>query len=97
MPSYLVLGNWTEQGIRNVKQSPQRLEAIKKAAQNAGGNLIFFYMTMGQHDFAALVELPNDEAAARTLLGVGMGGNARTTTLKAFTEDEYRKVIGSLP
>jgi uncharacterized protein with GYD domain len=97
MPSYLVLGNWTEQGIRNVKQGPQRLEAAKKAAEAAGGSLVFFYMTMGQYDFAALVELPNDDAAARMLLATGMQGNMRSTTLKAFTEDEYQKIIASLP
>ena len=64
MPSYLVLGNWTDQGIRNIKGGPQRLEAAKEAAQAAGGRIVFFYMTMGQYDLAALIELPDDEAAA---------------------------------
>lgn len=97
MPSYLILGSWTEQGIRNVKQGPQRLDAVKQAAQQAGGQVIFFYLTFGQHDFASLVELPNDDTAARLLLNIGSQGNVRTTTLKAFTEDEYRNIIASLP
>ena len=96
MPSYLTLGKWTEQGIKNVKQSPQRLEGIKQAATAAGGRVIFFYMTMGDYDFASLIELPNDEAAAKLLLNIGTQGNVRTTTLKAFTEDEYRKILGGL-
>ena len=97
MPSYLTLGNWTEQGIRNIKGSQDRLDSVKEAAQAAGGRLIFFYMTMGQYDFATVIELPDDEAAARLLLNVGSLGNVRTTTLKAFTEDEYRSVVASLP
>jgi uncharacterized protein with GYD domain len=97
MPSYLILANWTDQGIKNVKQVPQRLAAAKKAAEAAGGGVVFYYMTMGQYDFAALVELPNDEAAAKMGLAAGMQGNARTTTLKAFTEDETQKIIASLP
>lgn len=97
MPSYLILGNYTDQGIRNIKQSPQRLEAVKQAAQQGGGRMIFFYLTMGQHDFATLLELPNDEAAARLLLTIGSQGNVRTATLKAFQESEYQRIIGSLP
>ena len=96
MPSYLTLGNWTEQGIRNVKQGPQRLEAVKQAARDAGGRVVFFYMTLGQYDFAALFELPDDEAAAKLLLNIGSQGNVHTTTLKAFTEDEYQSIVGSL-
>ena len=97
MPSYLTLANWTEQGIRNVKASPQRLEAAKQAAKDAGGRLIFFYMTMGQYDLAVLWELPDAAAAARVALSLGMQGNVRTTTVQAFTEEEYQSIVGSLP
>lgn len=97
MPSYLILANYTDQGIRNIKQSPQRLEAVKQAAQQAGGRMVFFYLTMGQYDFAALVELPNDEVAARLLLTVGSQGNVRTTTLRAFQETEYQRIVGGVP
>ncbi len=96
MPSYLALLNWTEQGIRNVKDSPQRLDAIKEAAKAAGGKLVFFYMTMGEYDAACLLELPNDEVAAKLILSVGRQGNVRTKTLKAFTDQEYRNILGTL-
>lgn len=96
MPSYLALVNWTEQGIKNVKDSPKRLEQAKKLIENVGGRMIFFYMTMGRYDLVTLYEVPNDEAAARVSLQLGMGGNIRTTTLKAFTEDEYRKIVGAV-
>ena len=97
MPSYLSLVNWTDQGVRNVKQSQQRLEAVKQAVQAAGGRLIFFYMTMGEYDLATLFEAPDDETMARVLLSIASQGNVRTKTLRAFTEDEYRRIIGALP
>ncbi len=97
MPSYLSLLSWTDQGVRNVKDSPQRLVSVKQAVQSAGGRLIFFYMLMGEYDLAALFEAPDDETMARLLLTVASQGNVRTKTLKAFTEDEYLSIIGSLP
>jgi uncharacterized protein with GYD domain len=97
MPSYLSLCNWTDQGIKNVKGSPARLEQVKQAAQAAGGRVVFFYMTMGQYDFAILLEMPGDEVAAKMMLASAMQGNVRSMTMKAFTEDEYRRVIGTLP
>ena len=97
MPSYLSLINWTDQGVKNIKQSPQRLDAAKAAIQAAGGRMIFFYLTMGQYDLVTLTEFPNDDAAARFLLAIGSMGNIRSTTLKAFTEDEFRNLIASLP
>ena len=97
MPSYLSLINWTDQGVRNVKDSPQRFDAFKQAVEAAGGRIIFLYMTMGAYDLATLVELPSDETMARMVLAVGTLGNVRTTTLKAFTEAELRSIIGGLP
>lgn len=96
MPSYLSLVNWTEQGIKNVKDSPRRLDQVKHMIEQAGGRVIFFYMTMGQYDLVTVFELPDDQAAAKAALQLGMGGNVRTTTLKAFTEEEYRGIIGKL-
>ena len=61
MASYLVLGNYTDEGIRNIKDSPNRLAAVRQAVEGVGGRLIFFYLTMGQYDFVSLAELPNDE------------------------------------
>ena len=97
MPSYLSLINWTEQGIGDVKESPARLDAAKQAVEAAGGRMVFFYMTMGEYDLAMLIEAPNDEAAAGVLLALGSQGSIRSTTMRAFTEEEYRTIIGNLP
>ena len=59
--------------------------------------MIFFYSTMGEHDMVLLTELPNDEVASRLLLSLGALGNVRSTTMKAFTEEEYRKIVASVP
>ncbi len=97
MPSYLSLINWTEQGVQHIKESPDRLDAAKAAIEEAGGRLIFFYMTMGEYDIATLIEAPDDETATRWLLGLGAQGSIRTQTMRAFTEDEYRNIVSSLP
>ena len=97
MPSYLSLINWTEQGIGDVKESPARLDAAKQAVEAAGGRMVFFYMTMGEYDLAMLIEVPNDETAASVLLALGSQGSIRSTTMRAFTEEEYRTIIGNLP
>jgi uncharacterized protein with GYD domain len=96
MPSYVVLVNWTDQGIRAVKDSPKRLDAFKQMLKNAGGELRGVYLTLGAYDVVTVVDVPSDDVAAKLLLGVASQGNVRTTTLKAFPEDEYRKIIGSI-
>ena len=97
MSTYFILFNWTEQGIKAVKASPKRLRAAKQLAKDCDLKFRDFHMTMGQHDGIATLEGPNDEAVARFLLALGSAGNVRTTTLKGFTEREYREIIGSLP
>ncbi len=97
MARYIILVNWTDQGIRNVKESPKRLDAARDLAKGHGAELKEFYMTMGDHDMVVVVEAPNDEAVAKFALRLGGAGNVRTKTLKAFTESEYRSIIGSLP
>ncbi|TAK75294.1 MAG: GYD domain-containing protein, partial [Dehalococcoidia bacterium] len=69
---------------------------FKQAVQTAGGRVIFFYMLMGEWDIASLIEVADDATAARILLGNGTLGNVRTHTMKAFTEEEFRTIIGSL-
>jgi len=96
MPTYITLFSWTQKGIENVKESPARLGAAKKLCQAAGGELTEFYTTMGRYDGVVLLELPNDEAAAKVALAIGSGGSIRTETLRAFTEDEYRRIIAGL-
>lgn len=96
MAKYIALCSWTDQGIKNVKDSPARLDAAKALAKKLGGSVTDFYMTMGGHDMVVVVDALDDESVAKFNLMLGMGGNIRTTTLKAFSEDEYRKVIAAL-
>jgi len=96
MARYIMLTNWTEQGIKNVKESPKRLDAAKTLAKKLNGEIVEFYMTTGAHDMVVMLEAPDDEAAAKFALSLGSGGNVRTTTLKAFSEQSYRSIIGTL-
>ena len=96
MTTYVVLTKWTEKGMVNVKESPKRLDAAKKALRDMGGEFKSIYMTMGDYDLVAVYEAPDDAIAARFTLILGMLGNVRTTTLKAFPEAAYREIINSL-
>jgi len=96
MPQYIMLWNWTDQGIRNVKDSPKRVEAYKQTVEKNKGRLLSFFYTIGQYDGAAILEAPDDEALMRIALGLGNSGNVRTTTLKALTSAEGAKVISQL-
>jgi len=97
MPFYITLFNYTEQGVRNIKESPQRVASFKAEVEKAGGKVIGFYYTFGEYDGVTIIEGPNDETAMAVLLGVGRAGNVRTKTLKAFSEAEAAKLIESLP
>lgn len=97
MATYLVLANWTEQGIKGVKESPRRLDAARELARSLGVEVKEFYLTMGAYDMVVRLEAASDEAVAKLALVLGSGGNLRTVTLKAFGEAEYREIVGSLP
>jgi uncharacterized protein with GYD domain len=97
MSTYIMLINFTEQGIRNVKSSPKRADAARFLAKSCGAEMKDLYLTMGVYDLVAIVEANNDEAVAKFALALGSIGNVRSTTLKAFTEKEYRNIIESLP
>jgi uncharacterized protein with GYD domain len=94
--TYIMLLNWTETGVKNVRESPRRLDAARKQLADMGGSFKAFYMTMGEHDMVAVCEAPDDAVAARFALQLGMGGNVRSCTLKAFPEAAYREIIASL-
>jgi uncharacterized protein with GYD domain len=97
MPSYIILGKYTAQGIQHIKQGPERTQTARQAIEAAGGKMPGFYLTMGQYDFVSIVEMPDDEAFTRALLQVASSGNVTTETLKAFPEADYRRIVGSLP
>ncbi len=97
MPTYIMLAKWTDQGIRNVKKSTQRLDAAKKGIEAAGGKMIGFYLTMGRYDMVAIAEFPSDEVGTGILLSLGSGGSLRTETMTAYPEDRYRNIIAKIP
>ena len=97
MSTYVLLMNFTEQGIRNIKNAPARIESAVKAIEAAGCKQIAYYAVMGQYDCVAIVEAPGDEVALGLLLKLGSLGNVRTTTLKAFSAEEYKAIVKKLP
>ncbi len=97
MPTYIAMLRYTQQGISSAKNAPARIDAAREAYKKAGGELKAIYLTMGQYDLVAIAEMPNDEAVARMALALGMQGNIRTETMRAFTETEFKKIVGTLP
>lgn len=93
MATYVVLFNWTEQGIRNYKDSPGRVEAAKKQWGESGIQIQELYWTIGPYDLVGLVEAPDDESLTAALLALGAQGNVRTTTLRAFGSEEFARLI----
>ena len=96
MTTYVMLINWTEQGARNVRDTPKRLDGAKQLLKDMGGSFMAFYLTMGEYDMVAVCEAPDDAVMARFALSLGMTGNVRTQTLKAFPEAAYRELVSSL-
>ena len=97
MATYISLLSYSQQGIQNIKESPSRLDSTKKAFEAMGAKVVAFYLVMGQYDIIMVIEAPDDETVAKLALSISSLGSIRTQTLRAFTEDEYRKVIASLP
>jgi len=96
MGHYIILGSYTEQGIKNVMDSPKRDEEARRMMEKSGGKMQLYY-TMGEYDFISIIEMRSDEDLARFLLQVGRSGNVRTKTLKAWSESEIHKVMSQLP
>ncbi len=97
MATYITLIRYTQQGVQNMKESPSRLDKAKEAIKAAGGELKAYYLTMGQYDAMVISEAPSYEVYMTTILAIASAGAIKTETLRAFTEDEYRKIIAALP
>jgi uncharacterized protein with GYD domain len=97
MATYIMLIQLTEQGIKTVKDSPQRVTAAKEIFRKAGAEIKEFYLTMGRYDTVSIVEAPDTETMARAALALGALGNVRTETLRAFSEEDFRRIITALP
>ena len=97
MPTYISLLRYTEQGIRDIKNAPnRRLDNARKAYQAAGAKLKDFYLVLGQFDAVVISEAPDEATVAKLVLAIGALGNVRSETLRAFTEEEYKTIVGSL-
>jgi uncharacterized protein with GYD domain len=96
LPHYILLINWTEQGIIKIKDSSDRYNSFKASLENASGKLIGRYYTFGEYDVVIIIEAPNDETVMSLMLKVGLAGNVRSKTLKAFSTEEGMKIIKNL-
>ncbi len=94
MATFVILGNWTEQGAKAFAGAPDRSRAQEAAAAAMGGKVLATYWTMGQYDFVSIVEAPDDAAMSAGLLALGAAGNARTVTMRAFDQSEMEAIIG---
>ena len=93
MPTYVTLIKWTDQGVRNAKDSIQRAGAFRSDLERRGGKLLSIYWTQGKYDIVATIDAPDDQTAMAAVLAVGGLGNVRTETLRAFNETEMQSIL----
>ena len=96
MATFIALGNFTDQGIRSVKDSTKRADAVRELAKKIGATLKEVYWTLGRYDVVTIIDAPNDEAATAFALSVGSAGNVRTESLRAFSKEEMNAILGKL-
>jgi uncharacterized protein with GYD domain len=97
LETFITLYKLTDQGIKNIKDAPGRIEDGIKGFESMGGKVIGFYSVMGEYDYVSIGECPSDEIVTTFALAVGSLGNARTTTLKAFSKEEFGEIVKRLP
>ncbi len=97
MPSYIVLANYTQQGVAAIKGAPGRMENAGKLVESLGGRIKDIYFTLGQYDFVGVFEFPNDDVMMSFAMRVGEEGNIRFTTLRAFPKEDAIRLIQGLP
>lgn len=96
MATFVVLASFTDQGIKNVKQTIERAEAFKQLASKSGASIKEIFWTLGSHDIVAICEAPDDETATALSLSTALRGNVRSQTLRAFSFEEMKKIVGKL-
>ena len=96
MPTYIILGHFTEQGLRNIKDTPKRANALKEAAKKYGATVKSVYWTLGAYDVMTVVDAPDSESMAKLLFNLGSLGNVRTQSLRALEASEVERILGSL-
>jgi uncharacterized protein with GYD domain len=93
MTTYVSLINWTEQGLRNFRDTTQRAEDFSKLVENSGGRVRELVWTVGEYDMVCMADFPDEETGVAALLQVGSAGNIRSKTLRAFNADEMSSII----
>ena len=96
MPTYILLGSFTDQGIRNVKDTTKRAEVLRDMGQKFGVTVKEVYWTLGRYDVATILEAPDEAAATALGLSIGALGNVRTETMRAFSAAEMSQVLGRM-
>ncbi len=96
MATFITLGNYTAQGIANIKDSPDRIDAAREQLAALNVEIKEFYLTMGEYDIVTVVEAPDNKTAVKALIALGVQGNITTTTLAALTEHEFRTLIAEM-
>lgn len=97
MNTYITLMKLTDQGVKNVKEAPKRVEDAFKMLEKGGGKLIGFYAVLGEYDYVGIGQSPSDEAVTAFNLALGSLGNLRTLTLRAFTLEEFTGIVKKIP
>lgn len=97
MPTYVTLYKLTEEGIKNIKGAPQRIEDGIKSWEKTSGKLLAFYATQGEYDYVAISEAADEEVAAAFVLGQGAQGYVRTTSMRAFTRQQFARIVARIP
>ena len=95
MATFVILGNWTEQGVKNFAGATARSKAQEKAVAALGGRVVGTYWTLGSYDFVSIVEAPDDAAATAGMLVLGAAGNVRTVTMRAFVLEEMEAIVAT--
>jgi uncharacterized protein with GYD domain len=96
MPTYIVLASLTEQGIKNVKDSPKRAEQVRELAKKSGVTMREIFWTLGQYDIVGIFDAPDDAAMTALGLSIGAAGNVRTQTMRAYSASEMQGVLAKM-
>jgi uncharacterized protein with GYD domain len=97
MPTFVCLLNWTDQGAKTAKDAGKRYQSSKALAEKLGGKLLSSYITTGQHDVIATLDMPDGDAMARFAVAISASGNARTATVRAYPPEEFAKLAAEAP
>lgn len=97
MPHFICFLNWTDEGARNAKDVAKRRDAAESLAASLGGKVVDAYVTTGRYDVVAILDMPDGDAMAKFALTTGSRGQARTTTVRAYSQEEIGKIVSELP